>query len=166
MAEFTKGIWKHNRNTAIMSAHTLAANGKDYKHPVAAVFGAATLNTITDTTEPFANARLIENAPVMFELLEKVGREISDFDTKLSKEIDALLAKISPVNDGNDDEPRKPCPFCGCANSEIIHVVPEKQYCVECSQCECSTRICNTLNEAVDLWNTRDNPERTERKND
>lgn len=157
MAEFSKGIWKHNRNTAIISAHTLAANGKDYEHHVAAVFGAATSNTITDTTEPFANAKLIENAPAMFELLERIGREIGDFDTKLSKEIDALLAKIIPVN----DEPRKPCPFCGCVNSEIIHVVLEKQYCVECSQCECSTRLCDTKDEAVDVWNTRDT-ERTD----
>ena len=152
MTEFTKGTWIHNLDTAIVSAHTLTANGKDIERPVAAVFGAATSNIIGDTTEPFANARLIENAPAMFELLEKLEL-VCDCGFR-----DMINTPLSKIRSGTQtvDEPRKPCPFCGCVHSTIIHVVPEKQYCVECSRCECSTRLCDTKDEAVDAWNTRE----------
>lgn len=155
MADFTKGTWIHNPETAIISAHTLSANGKDSEHPVAVALGAVARNPIIDNTEALANARLIENAPAMFALLQRIQPELGK-DDELYWPIEALLSKIRLGEEGIENEPRKPCPFCGCENSTLIQFVPEEEFCIECALCECSTRLCDTKDEAVDAWNRRE----------
>ncbi len=60
MAKFTSGNWRWNVDTAMIS--------NDKGKPVATVYGASVYNNVTDKTEAYANARLVENAPELFRL--------------------------------------------------------------------------------------------------
>ncbi len=161
MAEFTEGRWKLNPETAILSAHTISA-GKPDKKPIAAIFGAS-FRSVADNTEALANARLIENAPAMFRLLDYIQHELREYGDEygLCEKIDKLLEIICREN--HETEELKPCPFCGCNKPYIADYKDE--FTVECSRCDCSTRLCDTKEEAIDAWNTRDNPERAEHDN-
>ena len=153
MTEFTKGTWTLNPETAIISAHTVNTSKPD-KKPIAAVFGAASF--ISDNTEPFANARLIENAPAMYALLDHFAhelRETRDNDRWLEM-INDLLGKIDS-NDNDDAPTLKPCPFCSSENAYIANY--GKGIAVECPKCDCSTKLCDTIDEAADAWNMRGN---------
>lgn len=154
MTEFTKGIWKLNSETAILSAHTISA-GKPDKKPIAAIFGAS-FRSVDDNTEALANARLIENAPAMFYLLDHIAhelRETNDNDNLL-KEIDCILDRIN--GDCEENVPAlKPCPFCSSKNAYIADYGERKA--VECPNCDCSTKLCDTIDEAADAWNMRGN---------
>ena len=159
MTEFTKGIWKLNPETAIISAHTTYAEKPD-KKPIAAVFGAS-FRSFTDNTEALANARLIENAPAMYTLLDHIAHELRETNEndKLIEEIDYILYRID--SNYNENVPMlKPCPFCSNDNAYVADYGEKKA--VECPNCDCSTRLCDTKEEPVDAWNMRDgNIERT-----
>ena len=105
-----------------------------------------------------ANARLIENAPAMYKLLNHIKHELreygnSDWDGDLCFDIDMLLDKINSPT-------LKPCPFCSNSNAYVADY--SEKFAVECPNCDCSTRLCDTKEEAVDAWNMRDgNIERT-----
>lgn len=162
MAEFTKGIWILNPETAIISARTIDTSKPD-KKLIATVFGAS-FRSVADNTEALANARLIENAPAMYALLDHFAhelRETRDNDRWLEM-INYLLGKIDS-NDNDDAPTLKPCPFCSSKNAYIANY--GERIAVECPNCDCSTRLCDTKEEAIDAWNTRDNPERAEHDN-
>ena len=154
MAEFTKGTWTLNPETAIISAYTIDASKPD-KKLIAAIFGAS-FRSVDDNTEALANARLIENAPAMFYLLDRIAhelRETNDNDNLL-KEIDCILDRIN--GDCNENTPAlKPCPFCSSEHAYIVDYGERKA--VECLNCDCSTKLCDTIEEAADAWNMRGN---------
>ena len=159
MAEFTKGIWMLNPETAIISARTIDTSKPD-KKLIATVFGAS-FRSIDDNTEALANARLIENAPAMYALLDHIAHELreygrSDWDCDLCFDIDELLDKIN--GDCNKNAPTlKPCPFCSSEHAYIANY--GEKFVVECPQCDCSTKLCDTKDEAADIWNIRDGKE-------
>ncbi len=163
MTEFTKGTWTLNPETAIISAHTVNTSKPD-KKPIAAVFGAS-FRSISDNTEALANARLIENAPAMYVLLDRIARELRETngnDTRL-KEIDCILDRIN--GDSNENAPvLKPCPFCSSEHACIASY--GEQFAVECLDCDCSTRLCDTKEEAADAWNMRNGKEERTGGND
>ena len=100
MTEFTKGTWTLNPETAIISAHTVGA-GKPDKKLIATVFGAS-FRSVADNSEALANARLIENAPAMFYLLDFIAHELREYGyyDKVLENIDCILDKIN----GNQNE--------------------------------------------------------------
>src|SRR4029453_2258838 len=51
-----------------------------------------------------------------------------------------------------------PCPFCGSpARTDLLpHAHAQEPGWVQCSSCECAQHMSDTLEEAVDRWNTRD----------
>lgn len=156
MAEFTKGIWILNPETAIISARTIDTSKPD-KKLIATVFGAS-FRSIDDNTEALANARLIENAPAMYALLDHFAhelRETRDNDRWLEM-INYLLGKIDS-NDNDDAPTLKPCPFCSSEHAYIANY--GEKFVVECPQCDCSTKLCDTKDEAADIWNIRDGKE-------
>ena len=157
MTEFTKGTWTLNPETAIISAHTIGASKPD-KKLIAAIFGAS-FRSITDNTEALANARLIENAPYMFALLDHIAHELRETNENdnLLKNIDYVLGRIS--GDYSENAPTlKPCPFCRSNKHAYIADYGGK-FAVECPNCDCSTRLCDTRDEAIDAWNMRDGKE-------
>lgn len=161
MAEFTKGIWTLNPETAIISAHTVGA-GKPDKKLIATVFGAS-FRSVADNSEALANARLIENAPAMFYLLDHISHELraygnSELDEDLRLDINLLLDKIN--GDHNENIPLKPCPFCSNEHAYVVDY--GEKIAIECAKCDCSTRLCDTIDEAVDAWNMRDGKENCE----
>ena len=53
-------------------------------------------------------------------------------------------------------EKLKRCPFCG-GEAEFYAITNsvDKSFGVECSECECSTKLCTSKNEAIEFWNRR-----------
>lgn len=154
MAEFTKGTWTLNPETAMISAHTIGASKPD-KKLIAAIFGAS-FRSITDNTEALANARLIKNAPAMYYLLDHIAHELRETreNDNLLKEIDYILDRIA--GDCEKNAPAlKSCPFCSSENAYIANY--GERIAVECPNCECSTKLCDTIDEAADAWNMRGN---------
>lgn len=156
MTEFTKGTWTLNPETAIISAHTIGASKPD-KKLIAAIFGAS-FRSITDNTEALANARLIKNAPAMYYLLDHIAHELRETrgNDKWLEMIDNLLARID--GDCEKNAPAlKPCPFCSSENAYVANY--GEKIAIECPDCDCSTRLCDTRDEAIDAWNMRDGKE-------
>ena len=91
MANFSNGTWTLDDNTGIIRA----ANGE-----VAQVFGATRHNHEDNAREAFANARLIMNAPVLFEMLKNAVL-YDDFDNVKAYE---LLEKINGGEISDDEE--------------------------------------------------------------
>lgn len=52
--------------------------------------------------------------------------------------------------------PLLPCPFCGDASVEIVGDSSTDWYCVVCCGCDIRTRLHDTTDEAVAVWNRRD----------
>jgi len=50
----------------------------------------------------------------------------------------------------------KPCPLCDSGNIDIER--PENLYIAICQDCDASGRLCDTLEEASNHWNTRVDP--------
>ena len=69
MAEFTKGMWEFNPETG-----HITANGAI----IANVAGATVHNQTENASEAFANARLIVNAPKMYEVLRQCLEDALD----------------------------------------------------------------------------------------
>ena len=116
--------------------------------PIAAVFGASMRNS----EKAYRNARLIENAPEMYRLLEGIasGDDIS------KSEITAVLERI---NGKEPDMPElKPCPFCG-GEAEVYEEEDESQewVYVRCVDCWARTDGNDTEIGARDAWNQRKN---------
>ena len=158
MAEFTRGNWILNPLTAMINAHSINTRGIALT-PVAYVYNATTLNSPEETAEPLANARLIENAPYMFALLDHIAHELRETNENdnLLKNIDYVLGRIS--GDYSENAPTlKPCPFCRSNKHAYIADYGGK-FAVECPNCDCSTRLCDTRDEAIDAWNMRDGKE-------
>lgn len=156
MTEFTKGIWKLNPETAILSAHTISA-GKPDKKPIAAIFGAS-FRSVADNTEALANALLIENAPAMFRLLDYIQHELREYGDEygLCEKIDKLLEIICREN--HETEELKPCPFCGSKNISITRVIQEETFNISCDDCGCILYMEHTdKDKAIAEWNTRAN---------
>ena len=160
MTEFTKGTWTLNPETAIISAHTIGA-GKPDKKLIATVFGAS-FRSVDDNTEALANARLIENAPAMYYLLDHIAHELRETrdDDKWLEMIDNLLAidKLLARIDGDCEKNApalKPCPFCSSENAYVANY--GEKIAIECPNCDCSTKLCDTMDEAADAWNMRGN---------
>lgn len=156
MANFTQGTWVHNPATGIVSAHTLLY-GKNHEQPVATVLGAVIPNPIVDNSQALANARLIENAPVMFDKLDTlIGDYWENLDTcpELRQQIVELLNKIRPPIP-TDTIQLTPCPFCGCEAPALIHYYPQELFYVECPCCQSTTRPCDTADDAIDAWQNR-----------
>lgn len=51
----------------------------------------------------------------------------------------------------------KPCPFCSSKHAHIAGY--GEQFAIECPDCDCSTRLCDTQEEVADAWNMRDGKE-------
>ena len=148
--KFSHGSWLWNAENATIS--------DKYGTPIATVYGASIQNNISDTREPFANARLIENAPEMFQLLFSVYSDIRnglihDVQPDTFSDIAELLNKICTENDEPFVLSLKPCPFCGNPNPYVIEYA--QQFAVECPECQCDTRLCDTEQDAVNAWNYR-----------
>ena len=52
----------------------------------------------------------------------------------------------------DDREELLDCPFCG--EKAVIGEGADHAY-VTCRNCACSTPVCNTVSQAIDIWNTR-----------
>lgn len=146
MAEFTRGTWKLKPDTAIISANS---------KPVAYVY-----DLLGDNSEPPVNARLIENAPVMFRILEELSQELYEYGDEY-RQIYALLQKIRCDNKEPENERILPCPFCGNNNISITRVVQTDTFKICCDDCECVLYTGHTnKDKAVAEWNTRANIEK------
>ena len=173
MVEFTKGIWKLNPVTAIISAHT--DKSKTEEKLIATVFG-ATLNSVANNTEALTNACLIENAPAMYALLEYIKHELHEYgnsywDWDLRFDIGMLLDRIN--GNCNEDNPTlKLCPFCSKSNAYVATYMADYaekftvKFAAECPNCDCSTRLYYIKEEAIDSWNMRDGKEERTGNND
>lgn len=150
MAKFTSGNWRWNVDTAMIS--------NDKGKPVATVYGASVYNNVTDKTEAYANARLVENAPELFGLLSIIHSDIhngfiSNVPPDIFSAIDNVLERINVLPDDGEDMSLKPCPFCDNPNPNTIEYA--EQFAIECPECQCATRLCDTEQEAIYAWNRR-----------
>ena len=113
---------------------------------ICAVFGASVHN-VNNREKAFRNARLIENAPEMYSLLDRLA---SGEDIQPS-EITALLKR---VNGGEPDKPElKRCPFCG--GEAEVYTEEDEWWHVRCSDCWAQTDGHDTEIGAIDAWNQR-----------
>ncbi len=110
--------------------------------PVAVVFNG-------DKADPYANARLIENAPDMLWLLDCISRGLweSGDDENLRAEIDALLRIIKA-----DVSTPKNCPFCGGGADTKFENDWWFTFCLECGS---QTDGQDTEEHAIKAWNQR-----------
>ena len=124
---------------------------KSEGEPIAAVFGASAGN-LYNPEKAYRNARLVENAPEMYSLLERMASG----DDVLHSEIAAVVER---VNGNEPDMPElKPCPFCG-GEAEVYTDEDDTQewFYVRCSDCWAQTDGNDTEIGAIDAWNQRKN---------
>ncbi len=110
--------------------------------PVAVVFNG-------DKVDPYANARLIESAPSMYRLLDRISRELCETgdDENLRSEIDMVLGRVVA-------KALQPCPFCGgTANTALDD--DEWSY-VFCTECGARSDSYETEGQAIGAWDRRD----------
>lgn len=147
MAGFSRGTWKLQPKTAIISANS---------KPVAYVY-----DILEDNGEPLVNARLIENAPVMFKMLEELSQELCEYGDEY-RQINSLLQEIRCGNQEVEGEHLLPCPFCGSKNISVTKVIPDETFNISCDDCCCLLYTEYTdKDKAVAEWNSRANIERT-----
>lgn len=48
----------------------------------------------------------------------------------------------------------KSCPFCH-GEAYVVYVYDYKKYYVQCEECLCRTRYCDSEEEAIESWNKR-----------
>ena len=124
---------------------------KEDGEAICAVFGASMRN-VYNPEKSYRNARLVENAPEMYRLLDGIanGDDIS------KSEITAVLERI---NGKEPDMPElKTCPFCG-GEAEVYTEEDESQewVYVRCVDCWARTDGNDTEIGARDAWNQRKN---------
>lgn len=130
--------WKWERSSGLI---------KEDGEAIAAVFGASMSNE-----KAYRNARLVENAPEMYRLLDGLRRG----DDVSESEITAVLESV------NGKEPEMPelktCPFCG-GEAEVYEEEDESQewIYVRCVDCWARTDGNDTEIGARDAWNQRKN---------
>ena len=118
---------------------------------IAAVFGASVSN-LYNPERAYRNARLVENAPEMYRLLDG----LANGDDIAKSEITAVLERI---NGKEPDMPElKTCPFCG-GEAEVYTEEDDTQewFCVRCVDCWARTDGNDTEIGARDAWNQRKN---------